>query len=244
MYWLAFAPKFTNSEDVETIAMRRNGLGHLKYNTIEVAAIDNLFNTNVFKDSSATKTNFISNAKDYKIIHLSTHAKSNDTYGDYSFIAFSKNDSLQKDKLYVRELYNLDLDADMVVLSACETGIGELKKGEGVISLARAFTYAGARSTITSLWNVNDAQTTKLMTLFYTNLKEGMPKDEALRKAKLTYIENENLTSPYFWAAFTPTGDMKAIEISSNSKLKYIGIGALLLVLLFGVRFFLKKRIA
>ncbi|MGH1388055.1 CHAT domain-containing protein [Kordia sp.] len=241
---LAFAPKFTNGETVETIAMRRNGLGNLKYNTVEVDAIDNLFDTNVFKDSSATKSNFISNAKNHKIIHLSTHAKSNDTYGDYSFIAFSKNDPLQKNKLYVRELYNLDLDADMVVLSACETGIGELKKGEGVISLARAFTYAGARSTITSLWNVNDAQTTKLMTLFYTNLKEGMPKDEALRTAKLTYIESENLTSPYFWAAFTPTGDMKAIELNSNNNIKYIGIGALLLALIFGVRFFLKKRAA
>lgn len=241
---LAFAPKFTNNETVETIAMRRNGLGNLKYNTLEVDAIDNLFDTKAFKDDLATTTNFISNAKDYKIIHLSTHAKSNDTYGDYSFIAFSKNDSLQKDKLYVRELYNLNLDADMVVLSACETGIGELKKGEGVISLARAFTYAGARSTVTSLWNVNDAQTSKLMTLFYTNLKAGMSKDEALRKAKLSYIETEDLASPYFWAAFIPAGDMEIIQFNGNSTYKYYAVSGLLFAIALGIGIYRKRKAA
>ncbi|WP_346883330.1 CHAT domain-containing tetratricopeptide repeat protein [uncultured Algibacter sp.] len=240
---LAFAPKFSNNEVIETIAMRRNGLGDLKYNKQEVNTISHLFNTTIFKDSLATKSNFINNIKNHKIIHLSTHAKSNDTYGDYSFIAFSKNnDSLQDDKLYVRDLYNLDLDTDMVVLSACETGLGELKKGEGLISLARAFTFAGARSTITSLWNVNDAQTTKLMTLFYTNLKDGMTKGEALHKAKLTYIENENLSSPYFWAAFVPAGDMQKIDF--NSKIDYyaIGIGVFLIVLIFVVYIYKKRK--
>ena len=80
----------------------------------EVNAIDNLFNTNTFTDTLATKANFISNVKDHKIIHLSTHAKSNDIQGDNSFIAFSKSqDSLESNQLYVRELYNLDLDADI-----------------------------------------------------------------------------------------------------------------------------------
>ncbi|WP_298417795.1 CHAT domain-containing protein [uncultured Kordia sp.] len=239
---LAFAPKFDNQK-IETIAMRRNGLGILKYNIQEVEAINELFKTRIFKNEFATKANFISNVKDHKIIHLSTHAKSNDKQGGFSFIAFSKdNDSLQRDQLFVRELYNLNLDADMVVLSACETGIGELKKGEGVISLARAFTYAGARSTITSLWNVNDAQTTKLMTLFYTNLKQGMTKDEALHKAKLTYIENEDLAAPYFWAAFIPSGNMEAIQFNRTNNMYYI-IAGLLFVSLLGLGIYKRKRI-
>ncbi|WP_420571162.1 CHAT domain-containing protein [Kordia sp.] len=238
---LAFAPKFGN-ENIETIAMRRNGLGALKYNIEEVEAIENLFSTSIFKNDLATKANFISNVKDHKIIHLSTHAKSNDKQGDYSFIAFSKNnDSLPNDQLYVRELYNLNLDADMVVLSACETGIGELQKGEGVISLARAFTYAGARSTITSLWNVNDAQTTKLMTLFYTNLKQGMTKDKALHKAKLAYIENEDLAAPYFWAAFIPAGNMEAIHFNSNNNMYYL-IAGIFSVFLLGLGIYKKRK--
>ena len=238
---LAFAPKFDN-EKAETIAMRRNGLGALKHNIEEVEAIENLFNTSIFKNDRATKANFISNAKNHKVIHLSTHAKSNDQQGDFSFIAFSKNnDSLSNDQLYVRELYNLDLDADMVVLSACETGIGELQKGEGVISLARAFTYAGARSTITSLWNVNDAQTTKLMTLFYSNLKQGMTKDKALHEAKLSYIENENLAAPYFWAAFIPAGNMEPIQFSGSNQ-KYYIIGGCLAFILLGFSIYRKRK--
>ena len=225
--------------------MRRNGLGNLKYNSQEVDAIDNLFNASIFKDHLATKSNFIDNLKNHKIIHLSTHAKSNDKSGDYSFIAFSKsNDSLLDDKLYVKELYNLDLDADMVVLSACETGLGELKKGEGVISLARAFTYAGAGSTVTSLWNVNDAQTTKLMTLFYKNLKQGIPKDEALHKAKLLYIKNEDLASPYFWAAFIPAGNMETIDFNNNKKYKYVLIGSILLIIFLSFMVYRKKKAA
>ena len=102
------------------------------------------------------------------------------------------NDSIEdNNRLYVRELYNMELNADMAVLSACETGLGELKRGEGIIGLARAFTYAGAKSTINSLWSVDDAKTKKIMELFYTNIKDGMAKDEALHKAKLTYLEDD-----------------------------------------------------
>lgn len=238
---LAFAPQF-KGEKLENIATRRSGLGELKYNVKEVEAIDNLFDTNIFKGNQATRNKFVSNANDYKIIHLSTHAKSNDVQGEDSFIAFSKSqDSLEKNQLYVKELYNLDLDADMVVLSACETGIGELQKGEGVISLARAFTYAGARSTVTSLWNVNDAQTTKLMALFYTNLKQGMDKGTALHKAKLTYIQTEDLAAPYFWAAFIPAGNMYAIDFNIRSQNYYLVTVSLVFLLLLAYWWLFKK---
>jgi len=160
--------------------------------------------------------------------------------GEFSYIAFQNeadSTAVNNSRLYVNELYNLELNADLVVLSACETGLGELKRGEGVISLARGFTYAGAKSTLTSLWSVNDAQTTKLMESFYTNLKDGMTKDKALRKAKLDYLNNENLNAPYFWAGFIPAGDMSAI--SSNTNYWYWALGILIALLL---AWFLFKR--
>ncbi len=241
---IAFAPEFKSEDTYTTIAMRRNGLGRLKYNIPEVETISDLIKTDIYKSDAATKINFVKNSKNYKIIHLSTHAKANDTYGDYSYIAFDNgNDSIPEveDKLYVKELYNLDLNADMVVLSACETGVGEIKKGEGVISLARAFTYAGAQSTVTSLWNVNDAQTSKLMELFYINIKDGLPKDKALHNAKLTYIENEELTAPYFWAAFIPAGNMEPMSFEPSNNI-YILLGAGTFLLLMLAFFWYRKR--
>ena len=218
---------------------RRNGFENLFFNIPEAESIHNLIPGRLFKGSSATEENFLNNTSDYKIIHLATHAKSNDKLGDYSFIALSKvNDSiLDKNRLYVGELYNLNLNADMVVLSACETGLGELQKGEGIISLARAFTYAGAKSTINSLWSVNDASTKTLMEYFYQNIKNGKSKDEALRDAKLTYLENENYDPPYFWASFIAMGNMEPIALSSEFNYWWL----LLLPVVFGIIYFVKR---
>ena len=238
---LAFAPMFKDTTSYTTPAMRRSGLGELKHNVEEVERIDDYYRTSLYVNEQATKSNFLDQAQAYSILHLSTHAKANDKFGDYSYVAFSKaNDSLPDDKLYVSELYNLHLNADMVVLSACESGIGQLRRGEGVISLARAFTYAGANSTITSLWNVNDSQTSNLMALFYENLKLGLPKDQALRQAKLSYLDNETLKAPYFWASFIPAGNMTPIAIPEQSYgwywlLSLLVVGPLLI-------FFFRKR--
>ena len=113
----------------------------------------------------------------------------------------------------MRDIYNLSLNADLVVLSACETGIGELKRGEGIISLARAFAYAGAKSIVTTLWSVDDARTKDLMVFFYRNLLQGMPKDEALARARSDYFEKYKGANahPYFWAGFVGIGDMEGI---------------------------------
>lgn len=234
---LAVAPSFKNNDiNYKSLLAKRSGLSNLEFNIPEAKTISNLFDGTLLESNKATKENFIKEAKDYNIIHLSTHAKSNDAMGEFSYIAFQKgtdSTSINDSRLYVNELYNLNLNADLVVLSACETGLGELKRGEGVVSLARGFTYAGAKSTLTSLWSVNDAQTTKLMESFYTNLKEGMTKDKALRQAKLDYLSNENLTAPYFWAGFIPAGDMSAITSSYNYWYWGIGVFIILLIILY-----------
>ena len=92
--------------------------------------------------------------------------------------------------MYAHEIYQLDLNADLVVLSACETGYGKFNQGEGVMSLARSFMYAGTPSLVVSLWQVNDQSTAIIMQLFYEKLEKGMPKDIALRQAKLEYLKN------------------------------------------------------
>ena len=196
---------------------RSEGLKPLPHTGEEVYGVSKLMNGEMFANQEATEERFVDLAGYYRIVHLATHGKANDKVGDYSFLAFTEiKDSLENELLYVRDLYNLRLNADMVVLSACETGIGELQRGEGIISLARGFTYAGAKSIFTTLWSVNDEQTKDLMLLFYKHLKKGMAKDKALRQAKLDFMkqlssENRNCAHPYFWSGMIGVGDMRGL---------------------------------
>lgn len=247
--FLGVAPTF-DADDFDTAfyasrfidySNERNRLGALVENIPEVRSLQVMIGGDILIDTLATKENFLRRAGDYRILHLSTHGKANDKVGDYSFLAFYElEDSLENEWLYNRELYELDLNADMVVLSACETGIGELQRGEGIISLARGFSYAGAKSIITSLWNVNDRQTPVIMRSFYGYLKEGYSKDAALRQAKLDYLQTSANPEPFFWATFIPIGDMQPIAFRSGLswwKWAFLGAGVLLA---FGV--YVRKR--
>src|SRR5205085_6929645 len=112
--------------------------------------------------------------------------------------------------LRLHEIFNLELNADLVVLSACETGLGREIKGEGVIGLTRGFMYAGASRVVTSLWNVDDLATAELMKLFYRGmLKEGLRPATALRIAQYELSRQRRWTSPYFWAGFVLQGEWK-----------------------------------
>ena len=115
----------------------------------------------------------------------------------------------------MNELYHLKLSTELVVLSACETGMGELQKGEGVIGLTRGMLYAGAQSIVSSLWNINDATTQHFMTDFYQQLREGKSKSKALRHTKLSFLEQEKTAAPFFWSAYTLTGNNEPIEEES-----------------------------
>jgi CHAT domain-containing protein len=157
-------------------------------------------------------------APEYRVLHLSTHGKADDRAGDYAFLALGvPGDTSTFDKLYARDLYGIGLNADLVVLSACETATGKLRRGEGIVSLARAFSFAGAKSLVTSLWKVNDSATKNLLVDFYRHLHKGQSKDAALRQAKLNFLKNNldvdaNLLHPFFWAGFVAVGDMRAIK--------------------------------
>ena len=110
----------------------------------------------------------------------------------------------------LHEVFNLKLNADLVVLSACETGLGKEIKGEGLIGLTRGFMYAGAARVVTSLWNVDDLATAELMKLFYRGmLQDGLRPAAALRAAQYELSKQKRWPSPYFWAGFVLQGEWK-----------------------------------
>ncbi len=225
---LAMAPFFLGNADTllsrvdsselfAGVALRtRDTLNALPSSGPEVASINKILKGQAFYGKEATLQKFQKFASRYRILHLSTHGKADDRLGDYAYLAFGMpNAQGTFDKLYARDLYNLSLNADLVVLSACETGIGKLQRGEGIVSLARAFAYAGAKSIVTTLWKVNDEQSKNLMSSFYKYLSKGKDKDEALRLAKLEFLQkNEKKTEllhPFFWASFIGVGDMRSL---------------------------------
>lgn len=170
-------------------------------------------------DTSATKENFIEQANHLPVIHLATHASVNNEDANRSFIAFypSNNDY----KLYAGEIYNMRLDStELVILSACETGTGKLIKGEGLMSLSRAFAYAGCKNIITSLWKAEDATTSFITKQLHTYLSKGFTKDKALRQAKLDLLKstdiNPQFKTPNYWAHLVFVGNYEEGPSSSN----------------------------
>jgi CHAT domain-containing protein/tetratricopeptide (TPR) repeat protein len=149
----------------------------------------------------------------YRIVHFATHGLLNSERPELSGLVFSlinREGKSQDGFLRLYEIYNLQLNADLVVLSACETGLGKEIKGEGLIGLTRGFMYSGAPRVVASLWNVDDLATAELMKLFYQRmLKDGMPAGAALRAAQLEMSGQKRWASPYFWSGFVLHGDWK-----------------------------------
>ncbi len=162
-----------------------------------------------------------------RILHFATHGRFNERAPLDSYLALTIPQEFRKDQdnglLQAWEIFeDVRLDADLVVLSACESGVGEQVDGEGLKGLTRAFQFAGARTVAASLWQVDDRATAELMQRFYRHLKAGMPKDEALRAAQLELIRGpvemknprgqvveRDLSLPYYWAAFQLIGDWR-----------------------------------
>jgi CHAT domain-containing protein/predicted negative regulator of RcsB-dependent stress response len=149
----------------------------------------------------------------YRILHFATHGLLNNERPELSGLVFSLIDREGKPQdgfLRLHEVYNLQLNADLIVLSACETGLGKEIKGEGLIGLTRGFMYAGAPRVVASLWNVDDLATAELMKLFYQRmLKDGLSAGAALRAAQLELSGQKRWASPYFWAGFVLHGEWK-----------------------------------
>ena len=209
----------------------------------EVNLISKLMDGKSWINDEATETNFKKHSGEYDVLHLAMHSLLNDEDPRYSELLFNqKGDSENDGYLTIAEIYNLKLNAQLVVLSACSSGFGKIQLGEGPISLSRAFSYAGCPSVVMSLWKVPDLVTTNIMKNFYESLNEGLSKDEALRAAQTRFLrENSDpiYRHPYYWAGFVVIGDTSPIEPSAGYWM-YVVAGSLIIAV--GVVLMYRRR--
>jgi len=146
-------------------------------------------------------------------VHFATHGFLNSQHPELSGLMFTMYDEAgraQDGFLRAHEVFNLKLSADVVVLSACQTGLGKEVRGEGLVGLTRGFMYAGAPRVVVSLWNVSDAATAELMTRFYRGmLVEKLRPAKALQAAQVSMLKDKRYASPFYWAAFTLQGEWR-----------------------------------
>lgn len=185
----------------------------LSYSKKELASIRSNFKGKYLENANACFGNFKRNATNYSILHLSTHASSGDIETPASIKFFDR-------EVLYSELYNLNINPNLVVLSACETGIGKLYKAEGAMSVARGFQFAGAQNLLFSLWKVNDYTTSVFMTDFYKNIQNNQTYFEANTNAKLDFLNDKSIPnakkSPYYWSSFVYYGSISTQTNSTN----------------------------
>ncbi|WP_338766345.1 CHAT domain-containing tetratricopeptide repeat protein [Bernardetia sp. ABR2-2B] len=206
------------------INFQSNALPNLNGTAEEVKQINSLFNqknvsTSLYTYKKADKSILFSDSlKNYRFIHLATHGKVNEDNPDLSQIFLTNADG-STGSLFASDIYSLQVGAELVMMSACETGLGKTKKGEGIVGLTRAWFYAGADNLTVSLWQVSDEATNKLSTTFYKNNLENIQMNaseknsfqqidysSSLQKAKLSLLESKDFSAPYYWAAFILIG--------------------------------------
>lgn len=209
----------------------------------EIRSASSVFGGETYEDQKASESIFKSMGKNSGLIHIATHAIIDEQNPESSYLQFSTTDDNEDSKLYFFEIYNLKLKAQLVTLSACNTGFGKIEKGEGVMSLSRAFAYAGVLSTVVSLWPASDKSTPELMKYFYQNLKEGQAKDVALNNARKQYLATAQgkARHPFYWGGFVLIGDNSPIEDDANL-LVYVIPSVLIIVMIFTVYQRKKRR--
>ncbi|WP_423128710.1 CHAT domain-containing protein [Gaoshiqia sp. Z1-71] len=233
---LAFAPSYENDErDYNDLSVFRSGLLPLPAVEKEVSYINNYVSGDIFRDLYAQEKTFKKMAADYDILHLAMHTILNDTLPMFSRLAFAKPNRLDDEDdgwLNTNEIYMMKLNARMAVLSACNTGSGKLQKGEGVMSLARGFLYAGCPSIVMTLWEVEDESGALIMKDFYRMLSKGKKKNDALRLAKLAHIENADplKAHPHYWLGYVAVGNTAPLFVSKDFYFIAIIFGILLLI--------------
>ncbi len=253
--FVAFAPGFLDAQKESYSSSRNDSMEMDKgyFNllpqpfSIELAAkMKKLFGGKAFLLDRSTEASFKANAGNHKIIHIGTHAESNNDYPEFSRLIFAKSSSDNDDdnSLFVDEIYNCDLRSNLATLTACETGKPGYQAGEGMISLAHAFNYAGSESILTGLWKIDEKASSQLLEDFYNNLAKGFRKDEALRKAKLTYLQNTNgrMLAPGYWAGLVIMGDTSPVQLMQKPSFGFLAISGFIFFSIAGYFIFRRKR--
>jgi len=193
----------------------REGLSPLENNRQEVEFAAQTMKGVKYEGADALESRFKEVSPRSRVLHLAMHALTNDAEPMYSQLIFSREpDTTEDGKLYAYELYNMNLDADLAVLSACETGAGKVQTGEGVMSLSHAFKYAGCPNIVMSLWKAHDRSTGKLAKDFFENLRSGKGKADALNRARLDFLTgaDERYTHPFYWGGMVLVGDNDPVK--------------------------------
>lgn len=211
-----FSPNYANAESSQP-SVFRTGENELPHARNEVTEISRMLGGDKWIDEDASKAFFQEVSPSYRINHLALHGVIDDVNPLKSYLSFGTE---EEDHLTVEEIYGLKLASDLIVLSACESGDGLVRSGEGNMSLSRAFNYAGAPSVVMSLWQTGDLESSRLMVDFYSSLVEGKSKAESLQEAKLKYLKNTNdplYSHPFFWAGFMVVGNPYPLSLNSNT---------------------------
>jgi CHAT domain-containing protein len=224
---LAFAPVFSKGETLNKATRSLDFLVDSLYNGIDgnefvalpstkkevntIAKIvkSNNGQVNILLQKNATKKNFAQQleSQSYQFVHIATHGLVNFKNPRLSALACYSKDETMDNLLYANEIQFKNINADLVILSSCESGIGQLVAGEGLIALNRSFIYSGAKNVLFSLWKVSDTHSSELMIDFYKNYFDNQSYTVALRNAKLKMLENPTSAQPKFWSAFVLMGE-------------------------------------
>lgn len=249
--YIAFAPGFSDNVKQKYLSAAKDSVDlDQKYlqllpqpNTNNLARrISRLLGGDIFLDTNSTQTSFRNNARGHKIIHIATHAQYNNIRPEQSGLVFAKNTSGDDNFVSLYDLYSCNMESNLTLLTACESGRPGYQDGEGMVSLAHAFNYAGSESILTSLWEIDEQSCNRITELFVNNIREGMPTDEALRKAKITYLEifDGRILGPSYWAGLVLMGQPSTIHFKRDYN--YAGLITASVMLIGFVTILLVKR--
>ena len=252
---LAVAPGFSDALKTNYLAAVRDSsmvdrsflnLVQQPFAVLTAKGLGNLLSAEVRVGEQADEAGFKSQAERFSIIHLGTHTEVNNTSPLYSKLILSKGSDASSNAedgyLHAYEIFELQLRAELAVLTACETGTGKAYSSEGVRSLAYSFAYAGCPSLVMSLWQIDEKSSAGIIDQFYRNLADKQAKNVALRQAKLDYLNSaqDELALPYYWAGLVLVGDVEPVEVEGGWPWGML-IGAVLLLSVV-VRAFLRWR--
>jgi CHAT domain-containing protein len=198
--------------DVDNLAL----LGPLPFAEQELHAIGRTFRdrTRILSGASARESGLRDGSlAQYPVLHFATHGLVSDVQPKRSGLLLAPETG-EDGLLQMGEIYGLGLNANLVVLSACQTALGREITGEGLIGLSRAFFYAGARSVVATLWNLNDRFAAEFVERFYRELNQGHSSEEALRRAKVAYVNHPRYSHPFYWSSLVMLGDGTGVLVS------------------------------
>ena len=244
---IAFAPYYDMAAR-ETIANplrgQRESLTPLPGARAEAETAAGIFKGKALFDKDASEANFKELAGDYRFIHLAMHTIIDDENPMFSKLVFTdtNGESGEDDMLNTHEIYNLRLNARLAVISSCNSGFGKLLKGEGIMSLARGFLYAGVPSIVMTFWEIEDKSGADIMKSFYSHLGKGKRTDEALRLARLEFIENSDMlrSHPYFWGGYVCIGNPREAVSNSRTAIAFSAVPVILAGMI--VLWYFKRR--